>query len=64
MVDTVFEALVGDKTFLETCHFLSSHAIRYYQQNKEKHARQINNLCQSLSLTNKDKIKTVLVLIN
>ena len=36
MVDTVFEALVSDKSFLETCNFLVSHAIRYDQQNKEK----------------------------
>jgi hypothetical protein len=36
MVDTVFEALVSDKPFLETFNFLSSHAKRYDQQNKEK----------------------------
>jgi hypothetical protein len=28
MVDTVFEALVNDKSFPETCNFLRSHAIR------------------------------------
>jgi hypothetical protein len=32
MVDTVFEALVDDKSFLETCNFLRSHAIRYHLQ--------------------------------
>jgi hypothetical protein len=36
MVDTVFEALVDDKSFLETCNFLRSHAIRHDQPNKEK----------------------------
>jgi hypothetical protein len=64
MVDTVFEALVDDKSFLETCNFLRSHAIRYGQQNKEKNARQINNASQSSGATKKDKMKTVLVLIN
>jgi hypothetical protein len=43
MVDTVFEALVSDKSFLETCNFLRSHAIRYDQQNKAKNAIQIKN---------------------
>jgi len=63
MVDTVFEALVDDKSFLETCNFPRSHAIRYDQQNKEKNARQINSTSQS-SGTTKDKIKNVLALIN
>jgi hypothetical protein len=40
IVDTAFEALVCDKSFLETFKFLRSHAIRYDQQNKEKNARQ------------------------
>ena len=64
MVDTVFEALVDDKSFLETCNFLRSHAIRYDQQNKEKNVRQINNASQSPGATKKDKIKTVIALIN
>jgi hypothetical protein len=64
MVDTVFEALVSDKSFLETCNFLRSHAIRYDQQNKEKNARQINSTSQSPGTPKKDKIKTVLALIN
>jgi hypothetical protein len=34
MVDTVFEALVNDKSFSETCNFLRSHAIRHDQQAK------------------------------
>jgi hypothetical protein len=64
MVDTVFEALVSDKSFLETCNFLRSHAIRHDQQNKEKNARQINSTSQSPGATKKDKIKTVLALTN
>jgi hypothetical protein len=64
MVDTVFEALVSDKSFLETRNFLRSHAIRYDQQNKEKNARQINSTSQSPGTPKKDKIKTVLALFN
>ena len=47
MVDTIFEALVSDKSFLETSNFLRSDAIRYDQQNREKNARQSNNAYQS-----------------
>jgi hypothetical protein len=54
MVDTVFEAIVDDKSFLATCNFLQSHAVRHDQQNKEKNARQINSLL----------VKTVFALIN
>jgi hypothetical protein len=64
MVDTVFEALVNDKSFSETCNFLRSHAIRHDQQAKEKNARQIHTICQPTGTTKKDKIKTVLALIN
>jgi hypothetical protein len=64
MVDTVFEALVNDKSFLETCNFPRSHAIRHDQQNKEKNARQVNSTSQSPGTSKKDKIKTVLALIN
>ena len=64
MVDTVFEALVNDKSFSETCNFLRSHAIRHDQQAKEKSARQIHTTCQPTGTTKKDKIKTVLALIN
>ena len=64
MVDTVFEALVSDKTFTETCNFLRSHAIRHDQQAKEKGARQIHSTYQPTSTAKKDKIKTVLALIN
>jgi hypothetical protein len=38
MVDTIFESLVNDKSFSETCNFLRSHAIRHDQQAKEKNA--------------------------
>jgi hypothetical protein len=39
LIDTVFEELVSDKSFIETCNFLRSHAIRLDQQYKEKAAR-------------------------
>jgi hypothetical protein len=39
MVDTAFEALVNDRSFLETYNLLRSHAIRHDQQAKEKNAR-------------------------
>jgi hypothetical protein len=64
MVDTAFEALVNDKSFPETCSFLRSHAIRHDQQAKEKNARQIHTTCQPTGTTKKDKVKTVLALIN
>jgi hypothetical protein len=35
MVDTAFEELVKDKSFIEACNFLRSHAIRHDQQNQE-----------------------------
>jgi hypothetical protein len=41
LVDTVFEEQVSDKSFIETCNFLRSHATRLDQQYKEKAARQI-----------------------
>ena len=61
MVDTVFEELVRNKTFIETCNFLRSHAIRHDQQNKERTARQINATNQA---NKKDKVKQVFALIN
>jgi hypothetical protein len=36
MVDTVFEALMNNKSFSETCNFLRLHAIQHDQQAKEK----------------------------
>jgi hypothetical protein len=36
MVDTVFEALVSDKSFLEKCNFLRSHAIDMISKIKKK----------------------------
>jgi hypothetical protein len=36
LVDTAFEELVNDNSFLETCDFLRSHAIRLDQQQKGK----------------------------
>jgi hypothetical protein len=46
LVDTVFEELVSYQSFMETCNFLRSHAIRLDQQYKEKDARQIHNASQ------------------
>jgi hypothetical protein len=64
LVDTIFEELVGDKSFIETCNFLRSHTIRLDQQYKEKAARQIHNTNQSSNRAKKDKVKKVLALIN
>jgi hypothetical protein len=64
LVDTVFEELVSDKSFTETCNFLRSHAIRLDQQYKEKAARQNHNTSQLSNRAKKDKVKKVLVLIN
>jgi hypothetical protein len=44
LVDTVVKELVSEKSFIETCYFLRSHAIRLDQQYKEKAARQITML--------------------
>jgi hypothetical protein len=46
LVDIVFEELVSDKSFIETCNILRSHAIRLDQQYQEKAARQIHNTSQ------------------
>jgi hypothetical protein len=54
LVDTVFEELVSDKSFIETCNFLRSHAIRLDQQYKEKAARQIHNNSQLSNRSKKD----------
>jgi hypothetical protein len=64
LVDTVFEELVSDKSFIETCNFLRSHAISLDQQYKEKAARQIHNTSQLSNRAKKDKVKKVLALIN
>ena len=60
LVDTVFEELVTDKSFIETCNFLRSHAIRHDQQNREKAARQIHNTNQVSGNTKKDNGQTSL----
>jgi hypothetical protein len=64
LFDTVFEELVSDKSFIKTCNFLRSHAIRLDQQYKEKAARQIHNASQLSNWSQKDKVKKVLALIN
>jgi hypothetical protein len=62
--DTVLEGLVIDESFIETCNFLTSHAIRLDQKYKRKAARQIHNTSQSSNRAKKDKVKMVLALIN
>jgi hypothetical protein len=64
LVDTVFDELVSDKSFIKICNFLRSHAIRLDQQYKEKAAIQIHNASQSSNRSKKDKVKNVLALIN
>jgi hypothetical protein len=64
LVDTVFEELVSDKSFIETCNFLRSHAIRLEQKYKKNAARQIHNTSQLSNRAKKDKVKKVLALIN
>jgi hypothetical protein len=64
LIDTVFEELVCDKSFIKTCNFLRSHAIRLDQKYKEKAARHIHNTSQSSNKAKKDKVKKVLALIN
>jgi hypothetical protein len=64
LVDTVFEELVSDKSFIETCNFLKSHAIRLDQQYKEKAIQQIHKVRQLFNRAKKDKVKKVLALIN
>jgi hypothetical protein len=53
LVDTVFEELVIDKSFIENCNCLRSHAIRLDQQYKEEDARQIHSTIQSFNRSKK-----------
>jgi hypothetical protein len=64
LVDTVFEELVSDKSFIDTLNFLRSHAIRLDQQYKKNAARQIHNTSKLSNRAKKDKVKKVLALIN
>jgi hypothetical protein len=64
LIDTVFEELVSDKSFMEACNFLRSLAIRLDQQYKQKAARQIHNTSQLSNRAKKDNEKKVLALIN
>jgi hypothetical protein len=64
LVETVFEELVSNKSFTETCNFFRSHAIRYDLQNKEKAVRQIHGTNQSSISSKRDKVKKGLALIN
>jgi hypothetical protein len=42
MLDKSFEVLVKSKTFIETCSFPRSHALRYDQQKKDKAKKLVN----------------------
>jgi hypothetical protein len=66
MVDTFFEDLVRDKSFIEICNSLRLHALRHDQQNKVVVTRQIHNTYQSSSTgtTKKFEIENFLTLIN
>jgi hypothetical protein len=64
LVDKVFEEVVSDKSFIETCNFLRSHAIRLDQKFKKKASRKIHNDRQSSNRPNKEKFKKFLALIN
>jgi hypothetical protein len=64
LIDTVFEDLVSDESFIEMCNFLKSHTIRHDQQNKEKAARQIHNIKQPPSAAKRDKVTKVLAFVN
>jgi hypothetical protein len=57
MVDTVLEELVRNKSLVENCNFLISHAVRHVQQNKEKATRQVNTTSQPSASNKKDKTK-------
>jgi hypothetical protein len=54
LVDTVFEELVRNKSLIETCNFLRSHAVSHHQQTKDKATRQVNVTSQPSS-SNKKK---------
>jgi hypothetical protein len=54
LVDTGFEELFIDKSFIETCNLLRSHAIKLDQQYKEKAERQIRNTSQLSNRSKKD----------
>jgi hypothetical protein len=64
LVDSVFEELVSDKSFIETYNFLRSRSIRLDQQYKGKATRQIHNVSPSSNRSNMDKVKKVLALMH
>jgi hypothetical protein len=64
LVDTVFEEVINDMSFIETGNYFRSHTIRHDQQNKEKAAIKIHNIKQYPSAAKMDKVKKVLALIN
>jgi hypothetical protein len=63
-VDTVFEEIVSDKSFIETCNFLRSHTIRLDQQYKEKLQDRFTTLANYSIEPRRTKKKRVLELIN
>jgi hypothetical protein len=54
LVDTVFEEVFSDKSFIETCNFLRLYTISLDKQYKEKAARQIHNTNQLSNRAKKD----------
>jgi hypothetical protein len=47
-VDAIFEELVRNKSFSESCNFLRSHAVPHDNQNKEKATRQVNAITKRI----------------
>jgi hypothetical protein len=64
LADTIFEELVSEESFIETCDFLRLNLIRLDQHYKGKISRQIHNDSKSSNRAKNDKAKMVLVLIN
>jgi hypothetical protein len=56
LVDKVFEELVSDKSFIESCNFLRSHAIRLDQQYKENLQDRFKVLA-NYPIAKKEKVK-------
>jgi hypothetical protein len=57
LVDTVFEGLLIDKSFIETCNSLDHMPSDLISNIRKKAARQIQNTSQSSNRAKKDKLK-------
>jgi hypothetical protein len=64
LVDAIFEELVSDKYFIETCDFLGSHAIRLDQEYKKKLQDRFTMLANYPIDPNKYKVKKFISQIN